>query len=165
MSTYGYITPPTETRDTHRIVLPYEPARELRLLPASSVLLTLTVAASLYVLVTMAPLGFRFSLGAPAPDATAPAAAITWDARTPAPGLSIAFAEAMAAMPPIEAPPPAAAEVEAESDAATYTVVRGDTMAKIAVRLGVGLRSLIEENDIDDPTRIEVGQVLRVPAS
>lgn len=161
MSTYGYLSPPTETRDTHRIVLPYEPARELRLLPASSVLLTLTAAVSIFLLVTVEPLGF----GASAPDAATSPTATTWDVRTPVPGLSIAFAEAMAAMPPIEAPLPAAAEVEAESDVATYTVVRGDTMAKIAVRLGVGLRSLIVENDIDDPTRIEVGQVLRVPAS
>ncbi len=161
MSGYGYASPPTETRDTHRIVLPYEPARELRLLPASSLLLTLTAAAAIYVLVTMAPLGF--GPGATAPDAATAPAAITWDARTSVAGLPLAFAEEMLAMPPIEASPPPAAE--AESDVATYTVVRGDTMAKIAVRLGVGLGSLIAENEIDDPTRIEVGQVLHIPAS
>ncbi len=161
MSGYGYVSPPTETRDTHRIVLPYEPARELRLLPASSLLLTLTAAAAIYVLVTMAPLGFGF--GATAPDAATAPAAITWDARTSVAGLPFAFAEEMLAMPPIEASP--LAGPEAESDAATYTVVSGDTMARIAARLGVSLRSLIAENEIADPTRIEVGQVLQIPAS
>ena len=159
MSAYGYVSPPTETRDTHRIVLPYEPARELRLLPASSLLLTLTAAASIYVLVTMAPLGF--GAGAPAPDAAAAPAAITWDARTSVAGLPLAFAAEMLAMPPIEASPLAVAEPE--GDAATYTVIAGDTMTKIAARLGVSLRSLIAENEIADPTRIEVGQVLLVP--
>ena len=161
MSAYGYVSPPTETRDTHRIVLPYEPARELRLLPASSLLLTLTAAASIYVLVTIAPLGFGFGLGATAPDAATAPAAITWDARTSVAGLQLAFAEEMLAMPPVEASPLAGAE--AESDAATYTVASGDTMARIASRLGVSLRSLIAENEIADPTRIEVGQVLLVP--
>ncbi len=157
MATYGYASPPTETRDTHRIALPFEPARELRLLPASSVLLTLTAAASIYVLVTMEPLGF----GASPPDATTTPTGIAWDARTSVAGLPLAFAEEMLAMPPVEATPSAEAETAAE----TYTVVRGDTMAKIAARLGVGLGALIEENEIDDPRRIEVGQVLRIPAS
>lgn len=58
-------------------------------------------------------------------------------------------------------PPPEAAD---EDGVTTYTVVRGDWLAKIAQRLGVSLKALVEANDISDPTRIEVGQVLIIPS-
>ncbi len=62
--------------------------------------------------------------------------------------------------PAVTAPPPEAAD---EDGVTTYTVVRGDWLAKIAQRLGVSVRALVEANDILDPTRIEVGQVLIIP--
>lgn len=45
----------------------------------------------------------------------------------------------------------------------TYTVKAGDTLGAIARRLGVPLHLLIEVNQITDPNRIRVGQVLQVP--
>ncbi len=55
-------------------------------------------------------------------------------------------------------------EEEDEDGVTTYTVVRGDWLAKIAQRFGVSVRVLVEANHILDPTRIEVGQVLIIPA-
>ncbi len=62
------------------------------------------------------------------------------------------------------APPAEVAEDDGDG-VTTYTVVRGDWLAKIAQRLGVSLKALVEVNHILDPTRIEVGQVLIIPAS
>jgi LysM repeat protein len=45
----------------------------------------------------------------------------------------------------------------------TYTVQKGDTMYGIAKKLGVQLDKLIDANNIADPSRIYVGQVLTVP--
>ena len=44
----------------------------------------------------------------------------------------------------------------------TYTVQRGDTLAKIALDHGVSWRDLARWNQMDNPHVIEVGQVLRV---
>jgi LysM repeat protein len=47
----------------------------------------------------------------------------------------------------------------------TYTVKSGDTPSAIAERLGVSVDELMSLNNISDPTQLEVGQVLKVPAS
>ena len=44
----------------------------------------------------------------------------------------------------------------------TYTVVKGDSLRKIARRFGVPLATLIALNNITDPNRIEVGTVLKL---
>lgn len=46
----------------------------------------------------------------------------------------------------------------------TYVVEPGDSVSAIAARLGVDVEELIRLNDLADPSRLEVGQVLRVPA-
>lgn len=63
--------------------------------------------------------------------------------------------------PAAAAPPP---EDGDEDGVTTYTVVRGDWLAKIAQRFGVSVRALVEANHILDPTRIDVGQVLIIPS-
>lgn len=45
----------------------------------------------------------------------------------------------------------------------TYEVQRGDSLFSIAQRFGVTMAALIELNGIDDPDRIEAGQVLQLP--
>ncbi len=45
----------------------------------------------------------------------------------------------------------------------TYIVAPGDTLAEIAVALGVPLEILVQVNQIADPSYIQVGQVLIVP--
>jgi LysM repeat protein len=44
----------------------------------------------------------------------------------------------------------------------TYTVVKGDSLSKIARRFGVSLATLIALNNIADPNRIEAGMVLKL---
>ncbi len=47
----------------------------------------------------------------------------------------------------------------------TYVVQPGDTLYSIAVRFGVSLQALIEANGIEDPNRLQAGQVLVIPRS
>jgi murein DD-endopeptidase MepM/ murein hydrolase activator NlpD len=44
-----------------------------------------------------------------------------------------------------------------------YTVIKGDTLSRIASRFNVPLSSLITLNNITDPNRLFIGQVLQVP--
>jgi len=48
--------------------------------------------------------------------------------------------------------------------ALTYTVVAGDSIGKIASKLGVSAQSIIDANGLTDPNKIQVGQKLRIPA-
>lgn len=73
------------------------------------------------------------------------------DDRRPAP----AAAKPAAAKP---SPPPAAAPAAA----GTYVVKRGDTLYSIALEQGMDYRDLAAANGIDDPSKLRVGQVLRL---
>jgi murein DD-endopeptidase MepM/ murein hydrolase activator NlpD len=53
--------------------------------------------------------------------------------------------------------------LQAQDDAGAYTVAPGDTLGAIAAQLGVSIDALIAANAIDDPNRINPGQVLIVP--
>jgi LysM repeat protein len=46
----------------------------------------------------------------------------------------------------------------------TYTVAKGDNPYKIAKKLGVSYQALLEVNNIEDPTKLQIGTVLKVPA-
>ena len=65
-----------------------------------------------------------------------------------------------------ERPPPSAAvpvaPLAAERVIPTYTVKRGDTLRTIAQEKGVNVRDLAAWNNIDNPNRLNVGQVLRL---
>jgi membrane-bound lytic murein transglycosylase D len=63
-----------------------------------------------------------------------------------------------------EARPPVSSVVPAGAPG-TYTVRRGDTIAKIAQRLGVDANGLLAANSIKNGNLIIVGQTLRVPGS
>lgn len=45
----------------------------------------------------------------------------------------------------------------------TYTVQAGDTLGKIAKEFGVTVKAIAEANDIKDPDRLSIGQVLVIP--
>lgn len=47
----------------------------------------------------------------------------------------------------------------------TYTIASGDTFAKIAAKLGVGLQALLDANPDADPRRLAIGQVINVPGN
>lgn len=53
--------------------------------------------------------------------------------------------------------------LHAQDEVGAYTVAPGDTLGAIAARLGVSIDALIAANAIDDPNRINPGQVLIVP--
>lgn len=54
-------------------------------------------------------------------------------------------------------------EPEPEPEYEEYTIRRGDTVSGIAVRFRVEMDELLELNGIEDPRRIQVGQVLKIP--
>ena len=67
----------------------------------------------------------------------------------------------LAALPaPIAALPPPAAPVQPVVP--TYTVKRGDTLHVIALDKGIDTRDLAAWNNLDNPNRLNVGQVLRL---
>jgi LysM repeat protein len=47
----------------------------------------------------------------------------------------------------------------------TYTVEKGDTLMAIVRKLGVPYDELVKANKIDDPKRLQIGQVLKVPGA
>ncbi len=68
---------------------------------------------------------------------------------------------------PAEAQPVAAAATEqpAATSEGTYEVASGDNPWSIAKKLNVSYQKLIEVNNIEDPTKIQIGQTLKVPSS
>jgi LysM repeat protein len=59
---------------------------------------------------------------------------------------------------------PAALEVTASAAGGTYAVAKGDNPYKIAKKLGVSYQALLDANKIEDPTKLQIGTVLKVPA-
>jgi lipoprotein NlpD len=68
------------------------------------------------------------------------------------------------AVPPVDAPAPAAASlgVENAGKPGFYTVKPGDTVLRIALEHGQNWRDVVRWNNLDNPNVVEVGQVLRV---
>jgi lipoprotein NlpD len=62
-------------------------------------------------------------------------------------------------LPVLQPVPPGAPSAGARS----YVVKRGDTLYSIALEQGVDYRELAQANRIDDPSKIRVGQELRLP--
>ncbi|MEK0444853.1 MAG: LysM domain [Verrucomicrobiota bacterium] len=56
------------------------------------------------------------------------------------------------------------AHPEVHAAGKTYTVAKGDNPVLIAKRLGVGYDELLKVNGIEDPKKLQIGQVLKVPA-
>jgi LysM repeat protein len=46
----------------------------------------------------------------------------------------------------------------------TYTVVKGDTLSKIAHKFKTTTRALIAENSIPNPTKLTIGEKLKIPS-
>jgi len=81
--------------------------------------------------------------------------------RTPAPVDDRRPAATPQARPPVAQPVPAAPAPQA-AGAGTYTVKRGDTLYSIALEHGVDYREVAAQNNLDDASRLRVGQVLRI---
>jgi LysM repeat protein len=95
---------------------------------------------------------------ATATAATAPTARSTATSSTPP-------APATAAPAPTTAPATTTAPAPAvvDEEVSVYEVVAGDNPYSIARRLGVSYQALLELNNIDDPTKLQIGQKLKVP--
>ena len=89
---------------------------------------------------------------APAAASTAVAPAVTQTSPPKAAGAS------KAAPRPVSGAPTTAAA------AGTYRVVKGDNPSKIAKKLGVTSQALLQVNSIEDPTKLQIDQILKVPA-
>ncbi|HXH05818.1 MAG TPA: LysM peptidoglycan-binding domain-containing protein [Vicinamibacterales bacterium] len=78
-------------------------------------------------------------------------------------------ASAEASMPPGATPatpqptPTAAVTPRPSASFRTYVVEAGDTLGAIANRFGTTVRAIAELNGIADPSRLQIGQVLRIP--
>jgi len=73
---------------------------------------------------------------------------------TPVPTLEPTPSVAPASAPPEPSPSPVLR---------TYKVKRGDTLIRIAARFETTVKALRDLNDIDDPARIPIGAVLKIP--
>lgn len=82
---------------------------------------------------------------------------------TDAPSSSAPASRTPTAVPSVTAPPTEAPTPTTVAAEQTYTVRSGDTLSGIAARFGTTVAILSELNAIDDPSRIRVGQVLRLP--
>ena len=71
---------------------------------------------------------------------------------------------ATVAPPGVTPVPQPAAVAEPEIRAATYTVKRGDTLYQIALDHGLDYKDLAAWNNLENPNKILIGQVLRVAA-
>ena len=67
------------------------------------------------------------------------------------------------AAPQISAPAVVGMDAAARTSASTYTVRRGDTLAKVAVKLGSDIETLAAINGLKKPYRLNPGQVLKGP--
>jgi len=76
--------------------------------------------------------------------------------RLPVPALLLILAASIAAGPPAPAPAPGGC-------GGSYRVVRGDTVYSIARRCHSTVVAIAGASRLNDPRRIEIGQILRIP--
>jgi LysM repeat protein len=62
-----------------------------------------------------------------------------------------------------QASPASTTSAEPATSGATYRVKSGDTLSAIAARFGTTTRVLVRLNDIADPSKLRIGQVLKLP--
>lgn len=97
---------------------------------------------------------------------TAPTTTPVANTRTTVPSGATSAPASTASAPSAAAPAsvaPAAAAPTAGESAEIYEVVAGDNPYSIARRLGVNYQDLLTLNAIDDPTKLQIGQKLKIP--
>jgi LysM repeat protein len=93
-------------------------------------------------------------------------AAATPAATTTEPTEAAATDEPVSTPAPSTGPSPAASSAESaepSTSGATYKVKSGDTLSAIALRFGTTVRALVQLNGITDPSRLKIGQVIKLP--
>jgi LysM repeat protein len=124
------------------------------------VLLALAFAAVLIArLATSGPSGAAVPLGSPTPIASAVAGAdASQDTESPAPTSDATTAPSPTLVPTENKPTPTPKPAKT-----TYKVKSGDTLSGIAAKFGTTVKVLQKLNKIDDPSKLHVGQVLKLP--
>lgn len=101
---------------------------------------------------------------AAAPATAAPAAPVAAAAPKVETAAPPAAAPPVAASAPAPAAPaPAAAPAAAGAVPETYRVEKGDNPYNIAKKFGVSYQEMLTLNGIEDPTKLQIGQVLKLP--
>jgi membrane-bound lytic murein transglycosylase D len=81
-------------------------------------------------------------------------------------GMKRSFMQAIAELPPpaaYAASKPSRRQCSGMQDDGTYCLRSGETIGAVAERYGVSAQALLKANDIRDPRRVSVGQVLAIP--
>lgn len=104
------------------------------------------------------PVGPSAVIPAPKPPVQSPQSSTSVAAKAQPP--SVVPVKAVAVVP---AAVPAGGAA-AESAHRTYTVQKGDNPVAIAKRMGVGYEEMLKLNGIEDPKKLQIGQVLKMPA-
>jgi LysM repeat protein len=102
----------------------------------------------------------------PMVGSTSPAAAVAAPVVKTQPAAPVAPVVTQTAPAKAAATKPVVVATKAEpvvASSATYKVAKGDNPYKIAKKLGVTSQELLKANNIDDPTKLQIGQVLKVP--
>ena len=102
-------------------------------------------------------------IGSEAPVASTAASVAATKPVTPV-AASAAVAPAVTQTSPPKAALATKAVPKPAAAAGTYKVVKGDNPSKIAKKLGVTSQALLQINSIEDPTKLQIDQVLKVPA-
>lgn len=63
----------------------------------------------------------------------------------------------------VEPEKPSQPSHEPTNEPTTYTIAGGDTLSAIARKFGVTVAALVAENQIENPSLIRPGQVLKIP--
>jgi LysM repeat protein len=105
------------------------------------------------------------SAGVPTDAAAASASAEPAETEAPAETASPTESAAppSASSAPSSTAPPSGASAQPTTSGATYKVKSGDTLSAIAARFGTTTRTLIRLNSITDPSKLKIGQVLKLP--
>lgn len=106
------------------------------------------------------------SIGTIPPTPTAAAAESAAPSNEPSVAQPTATAAtAPSSLPPASPPPasPLPASPEPATSGATYRVQSGDTLSAIAARFGTTTKVLVDLNGISDPSKLKIGQILRLP--
>ena len=100
----------------------------------------------------------------PAPTTAAVASATPRPSSAPS-GAPVVTARPIGSAEPSTSSPPTTppASSRPTTSGATYKVKSGDTLSAIAARFGTTVKVLVNLNHISDPSRIHVGQVLKLP--
>lgn len=96
--------------------------------------------------------------------ATAPVAAVPVATKTAAPASAVVPAPVIAKAAPATAVPVAATPDATKDSGDIYTIAKGDNPYSVAKRLKVSYNDLMKINGITDPTKLQIGQKLKIPA-